>query len=170
MRVFGLLLLMLLVSCSLFSPQTPPYPDDSGLGSDPLKLKEMFIHPSDSFDFTLYSELVYDRNAFFTDDNKSSFKSSSDFLKRLEFIKNSPLYKDIKVEWSGALSGVLSKDGKDNDLPERTCTIYLEGDTLVESSLCKVRYDKASDRWQLTYWEVVEKDGNYSFFNAEYAD
>lgn len=164
------IILLLVTSCSLFSPKEPPTPDDSDGGSDPLNLKGLFIHPSDSFDFTLYGELVVGTNNFFTDDNKSSFKSSSDFLKRLEFIKNSPQYSDIKVEWSGSSSGVLSKDGKDNTLPERVCTIYLESDTLEETCLCKVRYDNSSDRWQLTYWEVVAKDGNYSFFNTEYTD
>ncbi len=165
-----LLLTLFLVSCSLFSPDSPPTPDITTGGSDPLNLKGLFLHPSDSFDFTLYSELIVDKNTFFTDNGKSSYKKSSDFLKRLEFIKNSPDYKSIKVEWSGSSSGALKKDGSDNDLPERYCRIYLDEDTLEEKCFCKVRYENASNRWRLTYWEVVEKDGNTSFFNSEYSD
>lgn len=161
--------LLLCCSCALFEPKEPPYPDDS-VSSDPLNLKGLFLHPSDSFDFTLYSELIPQNSSFFTDNNKSSFQSSSDFIKRLEFIKNSPDYASIKVEWNGSGSGGLSKNGEENDLPQRTCKIYLEGDTLVETCYCRVRYDSATDRWQLTYWEVVEKNGTYSFFNSEYVD
>lgn len=169
MKYLLLGLVLLVASCSLFEPQTPPIPDDS-VSSDPLNLKGMFIHPSDTFDFTLYSELVTPSGSFFTDDNKSSFQSSSDFLKRLEFIKNSPRYATIKVEWSGSSSGVLSKNGEENDLPQRTCKIYLDTDTLEERCYCRVRYDASTDKWQLTYWEVVEKNGTYSFFNSEYSD
>lgn len=169
MKYIAVALLLLLASCSLFQPQEPPLPDDSG-SSDPLNLKGLFLHPSDTFEFTLYSELIEQRPDFFTDDNKSSYQSSSDFLKRLEFIKNSPQYADIKVEWSGSSSGALSKSGAENDLPQRTCRIYLESDTLEEECYCRVRYDTATDRWQLTYWEVVKKDGLHSFFNTEYAD
>ncbi len=167
MRMLHLLVFLFMISCALFSPTEPPLPDDSSDSSDPLNLKGLFMHPNDSLEFTLYSELISPKDQFFTDNGKSSFINGTQFVSRLEYIKNAPEYKDIAVLWSGAGTGVLLKDGSENELPERTCRIYLPNDTLEEKVICRVQYNSSSDMWQLTYWEVIAKNGNYSFFNPE---
>ncbi len=154
-------------SCTLFQPETPPEPDGGG-SVDYLNLAG--IHRD--FEVTTYESLFPARADLFLGMN-SSYRSTRDFLLRLEMIKTT--YDSLVVNWSYNTPGELNHiAGSEFLLPLRRCEIIRVAgtliDTLIEEHELVVVYDETQTAFQITRWKVMSSEGDRSFFHPDFTE
>lgn len=169
-QLFILALILLVSSCTLFSPDEITELPDKIPDQDPFSWKKIPESPNTGiFNFSYYTDIFH---ADFTYENQSQVHERSVFLSRLNIILDN--YSEISVSWSkgDTLPDPSLQNANEVELRVRNYTIAAIGsdnnsEQFSGEANFTIKRDSTSSKWLIKRWRDKDSTG-ISFFNPNF--